>query len=96
MNDSPDKARGAIALIKRILLNEWDPIGISELPEAQDEYDAYAPVVYQLLSRHAAASEVFEYLWQIETKHMGLRGDREKTEEIAEKLVALLQKGGLP
>jgi hypothetical protein len=27
--------------VKTILLNEWDPIGISEFEEANDEHNAY-------------------------------------------------------
>jgi hypothetical protein len=33
--------------IKGLLLHEWDPIGVSEFPEASDEYDAYALQVYR-------------------------------------------------
>jgi hypothetical protein len=31
------------------LLKEWDPIGVGQIPEAQDEYDSYVPDVYKLL-----------------------------------------------
>ncbi|HYV49769.1 MAG TPA: hypothetical protein VFA20_33165 [Myxococcaceae bacterium] len=96
MSNSVNRMRDALAMIKRLLLEEWDPIGVSQFPEAQDEYDAYAPGVYQLLSRRPTPSEVFEHLWQLETQQMGLRGDREKTKKIAEKLVALTQEGILP
>lgn len=88
-----DRMRDALALIRRLLLEEWDPIGVSQFPKAQDEYDAYAPDLYQLLSRGATSSEVFEHLWRLETDRMGLRGDREKTQNIAEKLVTLAREG---
>jgi len=26
--------------IRRVLMNEWDPISINDLPEAADEYDS--------------------------------------------------------
>lgn len=32
-------------LIREALLHDWEPIGISDIPEAKDEYDAYADVV---------------------------------------------------
>ena len=32
--------------IQKILLREWDPIGIQDIPEAQDEYDSYIPFIY--------------------------------------------------
>jgi hypothetical protein len=96
MSDFASKAREAHAVIKRILLTEWDPIGVSEFPEAQDEYDAYVSEVYRLLSRRAGVREMFDYLWWLETTHMGLCGDRQRTEKIAERLVGLVSEGILP
>jgi hypothetical protein len=89
MNDFRTKESDAQALIKSILLRDWDPIGVSQFPEAQDEYDTYVPEVYRMLSRRAEVLEVFEYLFWLETKHMGLSGNRPKTEKIAERLAAL-------
>ena len=34
------KRRGE-AELRRLLLVEWDPIGIADVPKAQDEYDSY-------------------------------------------------------
>ena len=96
MNDSARKAKEAHAVIKRILLTEWDPIGVSEFPEAQDEYDAYVSEVYRLLSRQLSSREIFDYLWWVETDHMRLCGNRQRTEKIAEKLAALISEGILP
>ncbi|WP_272939013.1 hypothetical protein [Sinorhizobium meliloti] len=42
MAHDTDKIR---ALVRDVLLRDWDPIGISDIPEAKDEYDAYADVV---------------------------------------------------
>ena len=78
--------------IKRVLLQDWDPIGVGDVPEAQDEYDAYVPDVYRLLMGRVSVREVFEYLWQVETEHMGLRGNRAHTHEIAISLVALAER----
>jgi hypothetical protein len=78
--------------IKRVLLQEWDPIGVGDVPEAQDEYDGYVPDVHRLLMRRASLLEVFDYLWQLETEHMGLRGNRAHTQEIADVLVALAER----
>ncbi|CDZ67985.1 Hypothetical protein NGAL_HAMBI2605_62680 [Neorhizobium galegae bv. orientalis] len=38
------------AIIRKIMLTEWDPIGVSGIPEAQDEYDAYADTVFDMLA----------------------------------------------
>ncbi len=96
MSDFASKVREAHAVIKRIFLMEWDPIGISEFPEAQNEYDAYVSEAYRLLARRAGVHEMFEYLWWLETTHMGLYGDRQRTEKIAERLVGLISEGVLP
>ena len=78
--------------IHTILIQEWDPIGIKDIPEAQDEYDAYVPGIYKLLISRKPTYEVFEYLWSIETEYMSLCGDRQRTKQVAERLVDLTKK----
>lgn len=75
--------------IQKILLKEWDPIGIQDIPEAQDEYDSYVSDIYKLIQSKRTESEVFDYLWEIETEHMGLSGDKKHTQIIAHKLFKL-------
>ena len=71
------------------LLREWDPIGVQEFPEAQDEYDSYVGGIVALLMRGAVAVELSEHLWRIETERMGLAGDRENAARVAALLKAL-------
>lgn len=67
-----EKAR---AEIREVLLHAWDPIGISDLPEASDEYDAYANVVLgMLINENANAEVIADYLFKIATEHMVLSG----------------------
>lgn len=75
--------------IQKILLKEWDPIGIQDIPEAQDEYGSYVSDIYKLIQSKRTESEVFDYLWGIETEHMGLSGDKKHTQTIAHKLFKL-------
>jgi len=75
--------------IRNVLLKEWDPIGIQAIPEAEDEYDGYVPTLYSMLVSRKPIHEVFEYLLWLETEHMGLTVDRQRTQSIAEKLVGL-------
>jgi len=96
MSDFAAKAREAQRQIREILMKEWDPIGVAGIPEAQDEYDAYVSEVYRLLSRRASAKELFDSLWWVETEHMGLRGNRQRTQMVAERLARLLESGVLP
>lgn len=81
-------AREGHALIREILLNEWDPIGVSEFPEAADEYDSYVPEIYGLLVRRETVQKLVDYLWWLATEHMGLCGDRQRTQQIAERLIS--------
>ncbi len=75
--------------IRRILLKDWDPIGIKDIAEAQDEYDTYVPAISQMITSHKSVHEIFEYLWWIETEHMGLIGNKQITKFIAAKLQSL-------
>lgn len=68
------KLREAKHRIRRVLLESWDPIGIRDEPNAQDEYDAYLGGVYLLLTRGASEGEIAEHLRAIERDRMGVRG----------------------
>lgn len=84
-----DRARIYHEAIRRVLLKEWDPIGVSEIKEAQDEYDPYVGEIYKMLITRKSKNEIFDYLWWLETEHMGLAGNRQAAEHFAEKLAKL-------
>jgi hypothetical protein len=65
------RAREIQAAIARVLLQDWDPIGIQDVPEAQDEYDGYVGGVYRLLATGASPQEVAAHLSTIESEAMG-------------------------
>ena len=74
-------------------MREWDPIGARDEPNAQDEYDSYAMQIYSLLMKPGTTTDDLErYLFQVETKWMGL-GDtvqaRAQRREVAEQLFLL-------
>ncbi len=75
--------------IKRAMLYEWDPIGVSEIEAAHDEYDSYAIELTSLIRSGISENEIFTYLWDIETQHMGLEGDRANTQAFAAKVAKL-------
>jgi hypothetical protein len=81
------------AEVREILLREWDPIGVRDMPEAQDEYDGYVAEIYVMLMDQRAASEMAAaYLLEVATVRMGLSDDPEletACERTAEMLVAL-------
>ena len=90
MTEFKERARRYHAAIKTVLLNAWDPIGVPDVPEAQDEYDSYVPAIHKMLISRSTTQEVSEYLWELETQHMGLLGNRSHTEAIAGRLVELV------
>jgi aminoglycoside 6'-N-acetyltransferase len=93
---SPDRARRAEAAIRKVLLAEWAPAGVKEIPEAQDESDGYVGRLAALLLRRAPYLDVFNCLWRVETVEMGFPMNRERTEGVARKLVALSEELGRP
>jgi hypothetical protein len=52
-------------------MSQWDPIEVSETPEAADEYDLYGGV-YELLERGASENNICAYLRHIEVDRMGM------------------------
>ena len=60
--------------IRRILLQEWDPIGVADEPMAADEYEDYVFGVFRLLLDGAPASAIAAHLAEIERARMGMEG----------------------
>lgn len=56
--------------IRTVLTSKWDPIGVSDVPEAADEYDSYIGGVYELLERGASEEGIRAYLQNIEIEAM--------------------------
>ena len=71
MDERTKRAKAIQESIRQVLLNEWDPIGINDIPEAQDEYDGYVGGVYRLLAS-GASKEIVQHLFRIEVETMGL------------------------
>jgi hypothetical protein len=76
--------------IRSILMTDWDPIEVAEIPEAWDEYDGYIGGIYRLLYSRASVEEVARHLHEIVVGPMGLFSDGvEDHLEVARKLCAL-------
>ncbi len=88
----PKEAKLRLRAIEEIL-QEWDPIGVIETLKEDglppNEYDTYAPGVFQQLVYGKTAKEIAEYLGSLEITNMGFKGpDQEKNLRIAERLKA--------
>ena len=75
--------------VKRILWENWDPIGVNDIPEAIGEYDSYAPSVTTLLLNGADVRKIRNHLHSIETTPMGMNGDLARCEDAAQLLTAV-------
>jgi len=90
MSDRNQRAREIQESIRQVLLQDWDPIGVSEVPEAQDEYDSYVGGVYRLLASGASEDEIIGHLYRIEADTVGMPvADREALRAVAGKLTKL-------
>ena len=58
--------------IREVLLTVWDPIGVRDEPNVQDEYDAYVSGVHDLLVTGADDAKIADHLWRIVVERMGL------------------------
>ncbi|MEX0841366.1 MAG: hypothetical protein WEC82_05710 [Xanthobacteraceae bacterium] len=79
--------------VRKILLTEWDPIALRNVPQAQDEYDQYATRIAQMVISRRSIVELSEYLLHLETSVLGLEANRERARAVAEKLWSMGRSG---
>jgi hypothetical protein len=89
MDARATRARDIQAAIREILLRDWDPIGVNDVPEAQDEYDGYVGGVYRLLANGSSAHDVAHHLADVQREAMGLSADLPSLFAVANRLVDL-------
>jgi hypothetical protein len=86
MDSKEQRAREIQNSIGQVLLYDWDPISVSNFPEARDEYDNYIEKVYRLLASKPSINEIVDLLCEIEAEWMGLTPDKERLQTVAIKL----------
>ncbi len=69
--DKVAPARDIQKSIAQVLLRDWDPIGVKNEPQAQDEYDSYIAGIYRLLAAGATPQVVAEHLCRVEAESIG-------------------------
>ncbi len=77
--------------INTILFRDWDPIGVNDEPQCEDEYESYVGGIYRLVVGDADCFKLAEHLARIETESIGLEkpDKEERCRRIAEQLLAL-------
>ncbi|MGH7137553.1 MAG: hypothetical protein ACREHD_17545 [Pirellulales bacterium] len=79
--------------IQRILIDEWDPIGVKSCMEAQDEYDGYIGGILGLLVGGVDRVRLADHLRRLEVESMGLHGGNERRLcRVAESLFDLMSR----
>ena len=70
-----EESRRVRVAIRHVLLNVWDPIGVNDSPNAQDEYDGYIGPIFELLVTGESDEEIIDYLDEVVAR-MGMDGSR--------------------
>lgn len=60
-----------VTAVDRILLHQWDPIGVADVPAAAGEYHSYAGAAIGAALRAGMAEAVEEFLITVERDWMG-------------------------
>jgi hypothetical protein len=73
MSRVPAELRNRIDVVARVLRDEWDPIGLGQMPDLPaDEYESYAPVVVGMIEHGATDMEIAIHLMGLERDEIGL------------------------
>jgi hypothetical protein len=74
------KSKGEVD-VRRILMDEWDPIGVQDVPGTAHEYDRYGRVIGLMLFQGVRLAELEIYLHRVRMDYMGISagvtGERE-------------------
>ena len=73
--------------IDEILWCDWDPIGVSGIAGARDEYQGYLPEVFRLALAGDRA-KIADYLFWAATDRIGLTTERDQHFTIADRILA--------
>jgi hypothetical protein len=80
--------------VRRILTMDWDPIGVSAQPGAQDEYAVYVPKIVELATGNVTTEELTAHLLKIAKDDMGLVGDRSRAFAASAKILSAFSANG--
>ncbi len=73
--------------VDEVLHYIWDPIGVSGVPQARDEYHGYFPHVFGLLCGGADEQTIADYLSNVTSERMGLSANPKHDLEVANILI---------
>jgi hypothetical protein len=71
-----EMAHNRVERLRRVLLDEWDPIGVGSNPNLADEYDSYIPRIIKALDTGETPEAIAELLFGIEVNWGGVPEER--------------------
>jgi hypothetical protein len=74
--------------LSTLLMVLWDPINVSDSPEAWSEYDKYAPSLARLVREQASVDQIARHLAEVERDRMEYSTPHESLRGVAEQLEA--------
>ena len=80
--------------LRKMALQEWDPIGVYGFKDSsniEDEYDAYLPKLFELITSNASENDIYDFLYYVETTCIGVRGHSEKTKKFAKQCKSIFK-----
>src|SRR5947207_10725404 len=80
--ENRERTRALVPQLRSRLL-AWDPIGVADAPEAQDEYDCLISPLMHQLSDGASAAEVGDWLIEEMLEHFGLTPNEARERALA-------------
>lgn len=82
-----EKSERFVLAVRQVLLSDWDPIGVGEWEDMQDEYDSYIDGLLDLFEKDDVSKQnIIDYLNEIETVYMELTPNAKRTDLAAENI----------
>ena len=82
--------KALIARIREILMNDWDPLHVKNIPgRPNDEYDFYIQGIQELIRTRQPVPIIRKHLKEMEVTHMGTRREDREIMVAAQKLFDL-------
>ena len=75
--------------IRAVFMNDWDPIGVRDIPECTDEYDSYVVPLYSILRQRRSETALLNFLQGAYRDMMGITVPSEESREIATKFLEI-------
>jgi hypothetical protein len=83
--ENRDRTRPLVHQLRSRLL-VWDPIGVADAPEAQDEYDCLISPLMHRLSDGESATAIGDWLIEELRDHFGMSADATRERSLAAEL----------